>query len=260
MPKGECKEMKNIALLEYDSEQSAVVAPDHEGLDINLPTVAVFAFCGEAVDEFAKSHHASVAAEFLSITKKYPIYVLTVNGREICLCQAPCGAAPATQILDWLIAYGVKKVISIGSCGVLCDLPENFFLLPYQALRDEGTSFHYLPASRYIRLNAKMVSAIEEYFNSHDIPYKKCMTWTTDGFFRETKKKVLARKEEGCDAVEMECAALASCAEFRGVQFGQFFFTADSLHAIDDYDEREWGSASLRPALKLALDIALSLN
>ncbi len=252
--------MKNIALLEYDSEQGAVVAPDHERLNIDLPAIAVFAFCGEAVDEFAKAQGAPVVAEFLSITKKYPIYVLAVNGCKICLCQAPCGAAPATQILDWLIAYGVKKVIATGSCGVLCDLPENFFLLPYKALRDEGTSFHYLPADRYIHLDAEMVSAIEGYFNSHDIPYKKCITWTTDGFFRETKKKVLSRKEEGCDAVEMECAALAACAEFRGIAFGQFFFTADSLHAIDRYDERDWGAASLRPALHLALDIAATLS
>ncbi len=252
--------MNRIALLEYDDDPSAVIPPDHEKFDIQFPPVAVFAFVGETVDAFAKEHHAAVAAEFVSITKKYPIYILRIHDREICLCQAPCGAAPATQILDWLIAYGVKTIISTGSCGVLCDLSENSFLIPHRALRDEGTSFHYLPASRYIDLNEEMVNAIKVYFEKHTIPYQICTTWTTDGFYRETRKKVLSRKEEGCDAVEMECAALAACAAFRGAAFGQFFFTADSLHAIDAYDERGWGADSLRPALCLAVEIASTFS
>ncbi len=251
--------MGELALLEYDSDQGAVVAPNHEKLKLRLPEVAVFAFVGDAVDTFAQAHHASVVSEFVSITKRYPIYQLQYKGKDICLCQAPCGAPPATQILDWLIAYGVKKVISTGSCGVLCDLPENYFLIAERAIRDEGTSFHYLPAERTIDLNASMVASIKCRFDDMQIPYKSCMTWTTDGFFRETKKKVLKRKEEGCACVEMECAALAACAEFRGIAFGQFFFTADSLHAIDDYDERGWGMGSLEPALRIAIDIATTL-
>ncbi len=256
----EIERMKNIALLEYDSNLDAVVMPNHEKFNIKLPEAAVFAFVGDTVDEFAKENNARVAAKFDSITKQYPVYIMNVKGREICLCQAPCGASPATQILDWLIAYGVKKIISTGSCGALCDLPENFFLIPYKALRDEGTSFHYLPPDRYVDLNTEMIKHIEDYFFEHGIKYRKCVTWTTDGFYRETKNKVLARKNEGCDTVEMECAALAACAQFRGVQFGQFFFTADSLHDIDAYNERDFGSASWRPALCLAIQIASTIK
>ena len=61
------------------------------------------------------------------------------------LCQAPVGAAAATQILDWLIGYGVREVISAGSCGALEKFPESTFLVPNKALRDEGTSYHYRP-------------------------------------------------------------------------------------------------------------------
>ncbi len=251
--------VKNIALFEYDDSQSAVIDPTHEKIDLKLPEVAVFAFVGDAVEESAKEYGAAVAAEFYSITKTYQIYKVNYKGRDICLCAAPCGAAPATQIMDWLIGYGVKKIIATGSCGVLCDIPENAFLIPERALRDEGTSFHYLPPSRYIDLNKEMVKIIEDRFLSRDIPCQRCTAWTTDGFFRETKKKVLARKSEGCAVVEMECAALAACAEFRGVKFGQFLFTADSLHAVDDYDERGWGMDSLRPALQIAMDIAAEI-
>ncbi len=250
---------KEIALLEYDDDSDAVLAPNHENLPMKLPQTAVFAFVGELVDEFTRKNGAEVVGEFVSITKKYPIYLLRYKGKKICLCQAPCGAAPATQILDWLIAYGVKKIIATGSCGVLLDVPENVFLIANRALRDEGTSFHYLPAARYIDLSQEILHCITDYFSSHHIPYEICTTWTTDGFFRETKKKVTMRKEEGCAVVEMECAALAACAEFRNVEFGQFFFTADSLHEIDNYKERGWGEDSLEPALMLAIDIAATL-
>ncbi len=251
--------MEKTAIFEYDPTPSAVFDPTHEKFDIRLPEVAVFAFVGEEVDKFAEEYGACTVAEFISITKNFPIYVWEREGREICLCQAPCGASAATMILDWLIGYGVKKIIATGSCGVLCDLPENVFLIPDRALRDEGTSFHYLPPDRYINLNADMVKEIERYFDGYGIPYQKGTVWTTDGFFRETKQKVLARKEEGCICVDMECSALAACARFRGVSFGQFFFTADSLHAVDNYDERGFGMDSLRPALRLAVDIAATL-
>ncbi len=252
--------MKSIPLFEYDCSQEAVINPDHEHFDIHLPPVCVYAFAGDTVDEFALRHNAVIVEHFLSITKKYPIYLLNYKGKEICLCQAPCGAAPATQIMDWLISYGVKHIISTGSCGVLKDIPENAFLIPYKALRDEGTSYHYLPAERYVTLNDNAVGVLEGYFTANSIPYERCITWTTDGFFRETKQKVLSRREEGCACVEMECSALASCAQFRGVSFAQFLFTADSLHAIDNYDERGWGMDSLMPALELAMDIASTVE
>ena len=63
-------------------------------------------------------------------------------------------------------------------------------------------------------------------------------------------------RTEGCDVVDMECAALAACAEFRCVEFGEFLYTADSLADADSYDERSWGQASLMPALEQCLKIA----
>ena len=56
--------------------------------------------------------------------------------------------------------------------------------------------------------------------------------------------------------MEMECAALAAVARFRGARFGQFLFTADSLADAERYDERDWGRALLLPALELCLKAA----
>ena len=171
------------------------------------------------------------------------------------MIQAPAGAAAASQIMDWLISYGVKKIISAGSCGVLCDLKENVFLVPYKALRDEGTSYHYLPPSRYIDLDEEPRAVIERSFARHDLPFTTCTTWTTDGFFRETKDMVKYRLDEGCSVVEMECSALAACCRKRGAKFGQFLFTADSLANVHEYDARDFGTDSHEKALLLGLDI-----
>ena len=249
-----------IPILEYDDNELSVIMPNHEKLELKLPKKAVFAFLGKHIDEYANKHNCKVVAEFESATKSYPIYITNYKGYEICLCQAPVGSAAATQILDWLISYGDKEVISAGSCGALIDIPENTFLVPTKALRDEGTSYHYLKPSRFIELNPIGLKAIEFALNENNYSYIECITWSTDGFFRETKDKVDYRRSEGCSVVEMECSALAACSSFRNIIFGQILFTADTLADIENYDERGWGGDSFEIALSLCLDSVISIN
>lgn len=248
-----------IPILEFDPDRYAVVEPTHEGLDLKLPKKCVFAFLGDYIDEYAANTDASVVSHFISATKHYPIYITQYNGEQVLLCQAPVGAAPAAQLMDWLIGYGVEKIISAGSCGVLEDFDEGTFLVPAQALRDEGTSYHYAPASRYIQINENARNAIKETVLEHKMKYREVTTWSTDGFFRETKEMVAYRKSEGCAVVEMECAALAACAAFRGATWGMLLYTADSLANAEEYDARNWGGNAYEYALQLCLDAVIKL-
>lgn len=248
-----------IPILEYDTDKNAVIMPNHENLDLQLPKKAVFAFLGEHIDDYAENNGARKVSAFISVTKHYPIYIVDYKGEEICLCQAPVGSAPAAQLLDWLIGYGVRQIVSAGSCGALENFPENTFLVPFKALRDEGTSYHYAPPSRYIEIDRTALAAIEKTLIGHCLKYQEVITWSTDGFFRETKEKVAYRKAEGCSVVEMECSALAACAKLRGAVWGEILFTADSLADVDKYDERNWGGDSFEYALKLCLDAVLNI-
>lgn len=243
-----------IPILEYDTDPMTVIIPDHEHFNITLPKKAVFAFLGETVDKYAIEHNAEIVSYFISATKKYPIYVLDTGGCIICLVQAPVGASAAAQILDWLIAYGVTEVISGGSCGVLVEMEENEFLIPSKALRDEGTSYHYIPPARFVEVSEKARLAIEKTLHDHNLKYKEVITWSTDGFFRETKDKVNYRKKEGCAVIEMECSALAACAKLRGATWGELLFTAYTLADAEHYDERGWGGDSIRYALELCIE------
>lgn len=247
-----------IPILEYDAQPRAVLMPRREG-EAAFPEKAVFAFLSDEVDRFAAAQQAQRLEEFETITKRYPVYRLTHQAQDICLCQAPLGSAAATQLLDFLLCNGVEQVIATGSCGALVDFPENHWLIPTQALRDEGASYHYLPPSRTVSIHAGAIEAIKRALTQNQIPYTCCQTWTTDGFFRETADMVAYRREEGYRVVEMECAALAACAQFRGATFGQILFTADSLADAEAYDARGWGYESWSLALKLALDSVCAL-
>ena len=245
----------SIPILEFDDNPLAVIMPNHEGLDLQLPKKCIYAFLEEEIDRYAREVGAECVGEFISATKTYPVYVMDYKGEKVCLAQAPVGSAPAAQFMDWLIGYGVEQIISTGTCGVLADIEENAFLVPVRALRDEGTSYHYAAPSRYMDVHVEAISAIEQVLEQLGIPYEEVMTWTTDGFYRETAEKVAYRKEEGCAVVEMECSALAAVAHLRGVIWGQLLFTADSLADLENYDSRDWGSEAFDKALELCLEI-----
>lgn len=248
-----------IPILEFDSAKTAVISTTHENLGLNLPRKCVFAFLGEYITEYANKTETVKVSEFNSMTKQYPVYITKYKGEEITLCEAPVGSAAAAQILDWLIGYGVSEIISTGSCGTLDKFDEGTFLVPNKALRDEGTSYHYAPPSRYMEISKRARNAIEESVTEHGMKYQEVITWSTDGFFRETREKVAYRKSEGCSVVEMECSALAACAAFRDATWGMILYTADSLSDVEKYDERNWGGNAYEYALTLCLDAVIKL-
>lgn len=247
----------DIPILEHDDNPAALIMNDRHA--VILPSRAVYVFLGDTVDAYAESVGAEVMEVYHTIGRDTNIYRVHYKGEELCLCRAPLGGSAAVQLMDFLIGHGVRSIISAGSCGALAPLPENAFLVPNRALRDEGTSYHYLAPARFVETSAEVRKIIEEVLTEKGLNYTECITWTTDGFYRETEAMVAYRREEGCLTVEMECASLAACAKFRGAQFGQLLYTADSLADARNYDERGWGEDSLEPALMLCLEIAAKM-
>ncbi len=245
---------KEIALADYDPSDE-VISPDFERLSLSLPKRAVFAFLGEKrIERFVSENGGERIGEFVSITKKFPLWKIKQGSEDICLMQAPVGAPAAVLMLERLYAYGVEKAVALGCCGAIADLPENMFFVVRKAFRDEGTSYHYLPPSRFVELDGSSAAA-EHVLEENGMAAAPCVTWTTDGFFRETKEKIEARKKEGCQVVDMECAALAACSLFRKKTFAQILFTADTLHGLS-HDQRGWGKESRDRALLLGIRVA----
>ena len=242
-----------IPILEFDTEQSAVIMPGHHS-DHNFPRKAVMLFMESEIDDFVAEKECEMVGKFVSITKEFCVYKTKINGVDIVFVQAPLGGAGAVQIMEQLIAGGVEEIIAAGCCGALVEDTEGSFFVPTAALRQEGTSYHYLPPSREIELDAVAIKAICSVLENAGLSYRICKTWTTDGFYRETKEMVQYRRSEGYSVVEMECASMAACAKMRGVLFGQVLFTADSLADVDAYDIRNWGNDFLAAAMKIAME------
>lgn len=159
-------------------------------------------------------------------------------------------------MLDAPITSGYHNILALGSYGVLGKLPENAFLVPTCVLRDEDSSYHYLPASRYIELDSEVLATIESVLETEGLPSTPCTSWTTDAFYRETRGMVASRRGRDYLCAEMEYAAFAACARLHGAAFGQLLFTADSLACIHDYDARNFGWDAHEDALLLRLRIS----
>ena len=74
-----------IPILEFDTEQTAVINFTHEKLDLKLPKKCVFAFLGKYIDEYASKAETWKVSELVSATKLYPIYITKYKGEEIVL-------------------------------------------------------------------------------------------------------------------------------------------------------------------------------
>ena len=189
-----------------------------------------------------------------------PIYKLNWNGRNIGVFQTLIGGAGTAGLLEEALAMGSKKVLLYGSCGVLDSaLAAGHFILPTQAYRDEGTSYHYMPVSDYVDIPT--AQRLGEIFDELNLPYVKGRVWTTDAFYRETRNNMEKRRADGCIAVDMECASAMAVGQFRGVPVYQFLYAEDSLDG-DAWDPRTMGA---RPAsdyethLRVALEVAARL-
>ncbi len=243
-------------ILDFDDNPHAVIEPRHDDRPFQFHDKLLYAFVPEEeIKAFLDQHLHRTIGEFHSVSFTPKIYEVQLGNELVTLCQAPLGASAAVQLLDWLIGYGVKEVLTVGTAGVLVDLPENVMLLPKRAIRDEGTSFHYMEPGRFVDLNSDFLDKVERAMKKLDLSYKEVITWTTDGFFRETPKKVNQFKELGVTTIEMECAALAACAQFRKIDFAQILFTADSLADIKKHDNRNWGKESHRTSLEVGMKI-----
>jgi len=149
----------------------------------------------------------------------------------IVLAFSPLGSAAAGGLMEELIAFGVKRFIACGSAGLIDPSVDSAkFLIVNEAIRDEGLSYHYLPAAETVKLDERLSALLRMKFDEAHLDYIEGMTWTTDGFYRETKERINRRRDQGAISVEMECAGFAAVAQFRKVRFAQILYFSDIVH------------------------------
>lgn len=232
---------ENSPLLEYDNTLPALIEPGKViPRSAKMPPRVVFCFFQRPIREFCAEKGAEAIAELGSEIGKNPIYILEHEGTRVAVTHPGVGAPLSGTFLEETIAFGGRKFIAVGGAGVLDGtIAPGHVIVPTSAIRDEGTSYHYLPPSRDVEADSDAVQAIIETLAAHGVPYDLGKTWTTDAPYRETPDKIRRRKAEGALTVEMEAAAFFAIAQFRGVQFGQMLYGGDDVSGAE-WDTRGW--------------------
>jgi uridine phosphorylase len=226
-----------------------------------VPEHCVICFFREVIQKVAETHRARILVENRWEDGPHPVYEIEYEGRRLALFHPGIGSALATALLEEVIAFGCRKFIACGGCGVLDkEIEVGRLVVVSAALRDEGASYHYLPPGREVQADARGVKALVDVLAARGLPYRLGKTWTTDGPYRETPLKIQQRREEGCLVVEMEAAGMMAAAQFRDVAFGQVLYGGDDISGAE-WDQRGWQSrAEVREQLFwLAAQAALAL-
>lgn len=233
---------EDIPLLEFDPDKTALIEP-HKMYRRNpdLPEACVMIFYASVIkklhDEGLLKKVCTLAGYGVTILP-VDIFVANTPSGNVSVVFPGIGAPIASAIFEELIALGCRKYVACGSGGVLKpELMRGSVVIPSSAVRDEGTSYHYLTPSRTVEMDPAVVAKLEAVLKKHHIGHEIGKTWTTDAFYRETKKRIAKRKAENCLIVEMECSALLSVAKFRDIPFGQYLGTCDDVSG-DEWDPR----------------------
>lgn len=237
-----------MLLTEFDNNPSAVIDPSMAFSRVeNFPEVTISCFSFHMFDALLEIfHEKKVLGVIKQANQHFPVYDVVYEGKHFAFYLSAVGAPACTGNYEEIVAMGSKTLILFGNCGVLDKRIEDCgIIIPTAALRDEGTSYHYTPASDMIEVNHKYQDLFEEVLVERGYPFVKGMTWTTDAFFRETREKVNRRKEMGAVCVEMECAAVQAMCDFRKTEFFEFFYAGDNL------DHSSWEPRSLRQDSRL---------
>jgi len=236
-----------MSILEaYDESEEILKAVEMTKGEKRLPEIAIVTFKRQLIDTVAdelgyEEYSGISAGDWIKIYKG------SHAGKDIIVYRTLIGGASTAGMMEELIARGVKKFIFFGSCGTLDkNIEPGAFILPTEAYRDEGLSYHYLPVSDFVDVDT--AERLAEIFAKNKIKYIHTKTWTTDALYKETVNKVKDRKEKGCLVVEMECASIMAVAKARGVEAYQFLYSADTL------DNEEWDVRTLRDDKEFILD------
>ncbi len=208
--------MKTTPIVDHDSAEPAVFEPgnllDGARRQKGLPQSRVPAGClldmdGELVERLAASGRSEIDPSWPCFHTK--LHRWRVGGAEVGVIAGTVGAAFAVLVAEELFASGCEALVTISSAGlVACDAVPPFFVLIERALRDEGTSYHYLPPARYAEADPALTDAVARALAAASVPLLRGASWTTDAPFRESASLIAERRAEGILSVEMEASAL----------------------------------------------------
>ena len=158
------------------------------------------------------------------------VYRGYLGDKRATIARAPFGAPGCVALVEELAAFGMQRALFIGYCGSLQPgVRAGDIICPTEAVREEGTSFHYLPSDIPVRPHPDIQKQIVQCLQRKKIPCHEGAIWTTDAIYRETQGKVVHYQKDGVLGVEMELAALFALGMAKNVAEGALLVVTDEL-------------------------------
>lgn len=217
------------------------------------PESVILCYSKKLIEHILKNHKTKKVQRFYG-----EMYLLSETKNKVAIIgKFGIGAPIVATLLEELIAFGVKRFISIGTAGTLQKhLNVGDLVVCEKAVRDEGTSYHYLKPSKYAYASETMTERIKRALDSFGQKYTIGTSWTVDAPYRETVAEARQYQKEGVATVEMESSALFAVAQYRGAEIGAIFTISDSLA------ELQWSPKfhlkKTKGGLEILYDVALT--
>lgn len=228
----------------FDNKTEPVMSiKDFYGEKKDIIEICLVIFSKQIYDYILTHYECKVIGTIKACNGEYPIYIFSYDGKNLGFYLSMIGSTMASQFVietSWIT--GATKFIMFGSSSSLCkEVTTNKYVIPTEAYRDEGMSYHYAPAKDYIMINNH--STVKKIFEELNLPNVTGRIWTTDAFLRETKGQMAKRKAEGCIAVEMEIAGVQAVCDFHKLNLYTFIVTGDIL-SEEKYDNARLHNAN----------------
>ena len=211
--------------------------------DVNfkLPHIAIGIFSIHLLNDIVEKFECHKVGKITCANCERPVYIVKYKDIKITLFMAGVSGPWISTDIEELSANGVDTFIIFENCGVLDKKIEDCsIIIPNKAFRDEGTSYHYVPDSESIEMNKEYKNIFKHVLDENGYKYEEGATWTTDGFYRETKDKIEMFKQKGAVCVEMEGASIAAVCEYKKLKYFTFYYAGDNLDAVE-WEERSLG-------------------
>ena len=186
-----------------------------KGLDaVPVPEICVLDPDGDILRRLRRLGHAQRVHSWACYHTQ--LYAFDYEGEGFGIIGCAVGAAFAVLVAEELFACGCQFLVSVTSAGqILAQGATPYFVLIDRALRDEGTSYHYLPPSEFAEVDLTLAAVVLEKLEGVGQRIYRGAAWTTDAPFRETEAAIRQARARGILAVEMEAAALFAFAAAR---------------------------------------------
>jgi len=235
-------------LFEHPLDEESVFKPEalldavrseRGAADAPLPRVCVLDFDGDLTDHLVESGRSQRVNSWACFHTA--MEGIEVDGMAAGVVGRTIGGPYSVLVAEQMFASGAGVVLGLTSAGrVSPQAPMPGLVVADEALRDEGTSFHYLPESRTVRGHKGVADALAKSLAAVELPVDRGLVWTTDAPYRETSTQLDRHAQEGALAVEMQAASLFAFAQARGASVGVVAHLTNEVEGEgDDFDKGE---------------------